>query len=136
MLSQLPLTQVGLTGWDGWDGRAPNPRDVLQPRSSQAAGKHGVGLLEGLMRQAGQSGVFTIFILTCAPVHTACSQSTFQLPLLYPFTCLSPALCFQQGHHLLANPGGYCGNPSPLSPAPGLSVQVPPRQPFECPTGP
>ena len=30
LLSQLPLTQVGLTG-AGTDGRAPNPRDVLQP---------------------------------------------------------------------------------------------------------
>ena len=90
----------------GWDGReSPQSAGCPATRSSQAAGKHGVGLLEGLIRLAGQSGVFTIFILTCAPVHTPCSQSTFHLPLLYPFTC--PALCSQQGHHLLVNAGGF-----------------------------
>ena len=97
----------------GWDGRAPNPRDVLQPRSSQAAGKHCAGLLEGLMRQAGPSGVFTIFILTCAPVQTACSQSTLQLLLLYPFTCLSPALCSRQGHHPIPQCWGILREHSP-----------------------
>lgn len=64
-----------------WDGGAPNPQEDLQHKSSQAAGKHGLGLQGGLMGQAGQFWVFNIFILICTPVQTTCSQRTVWLPI-------------------------------------------------------
>lgn len=42
----------------GWEGEALNPKAVLQLKSSRAGGKHGIGLKEGILGQAGQFCVF------------------------------------------------------------------------------
>lgn len=91
--------------------RSPRPRDVLQLKSSQAAGKHGVGLLQGLMGQAGQFFVLNIFALICTPVQTTCSQRMFCFPSL---SFCAPLCKVSQGHHSLPDAGGSRRNTSLL----------------------
>lgn len=90
---------------------------------------------KALMRQAGPSGVFTIFILTCAPVQTALLAEHFA-------KALSSSLSF---HVPLPSPLLSAG-PPPYPPVLGDIEEHSPhclphqpclsrclRQPFECP---
>lgn len=122
------LGGVGLPG--AGTGGAPNPRDVCNPRSSQAAGK--LCWTPGRPDAwAGPSGsVFTIFhsdLRTCSG------------RLLAEHFCSSFSILSRASLATLLS----CGSPPPYPQCwgilftltvstPALSVQMPPRQPFEC----
>lgn len=73
-------------GRRGWDAGIPNPQDVLQLKSSQAAGKHGAGRQDD-------------FVLIRTPVQATCCQKKiigfpsdvfFCVPLPRSLSALSP----------------------------------------------